>query len=123
MASRFSTDFISSITARCLAWLQGGGGKGGMERHQGAYLLQKQLMDAVAADKRLARLGEDWLPVAAPAPAPGLPILPLLSPLLRPGCCTAVPWVGLYCLRCWSGFSTPRRLTGDGAALTTLPVG
>lgn len=30
-----------------------------MERHQGAYLLQKQLMDAVAADKRLLQLGED----------------------------------------------------------------
>ena len=35
------------------------GERGSLERHQGGYLLQKQLMEAVAADKRLLRLGED----------------------------------------------------------------
>jgi hypothetical protein len=30
-----------------------------LERHQGAYALQKQLMEAIAADQHLAHLGSD----------------------------------------------------------------
>ncbi|GAB4822270.1 hypothetical protein N2152v2_009316 [Parachlorella kessleri] len=52
--SKLATRADAKAVGPCAA-----GGKGDMERHQGAYLLQKQLMDAVAADKRLMHLGED----------------------------------------------------------------
>lgn len=76
-----------------------------LERHQGAYALQKQVMEGVAADRALTSLGADafrWAGLQAPAagrqrvrvrqaPVPGLAAGPGITPRAHDALCLSTP--------------------------------